>query len=118
MDKKAFGKEGELKAMEFLRNKGYRIIKTNYLKRTGEIDIVAFDPEYSEYVFVEVKTRRNLQFGYPEEAVNNKKISKIEKTADRWLKDNNIDEPEWRIDIISIEWNNSKPEIRHIENVS
>ena len=118
MDKKILGKQGEEKAIEFLKKKGYRIIETNYLKRTGEIDIIAFDPHYNEYVFTEVKTRRNLSFGYPEESVDEKKIEKITETAENWLIDKNIKNPEWRIDIISIEWKGANPEIRHIQNIS
>ena len=67
MDKRTLGKLGESKAVEFLKEKGYKIIEKNYLKRTGEIDIIAFDPEYKEYVFTEVKKRTNLSFVYHEE---------------------------------------------------
>jgi len=118
MDKKLFGREGESLATEFLKKKGYRIVETNYLKRSGEIDIIAFDPKYSEYVFTEVKTRSNRSFGYPEEAVDEEKFQKIAATAERWLSDKNLDDSEWRIDIIGIEWNGKEPEIEHIENVS
>ncbi len=118
MDRKSLGKEGEAKAIEFLKEKGYRIIEANYLKRTGEIDIIAFDPKYNEYVFTEVKTRRNLNFGYPEESVDEKKIEKIIETAENWLLDKNIENPEWRVDIISIEWKNKAIKIKHIQNIS
>jgi len=118
MDKKLFGAQGESRAKEYLINKGYKIIQSNYLKRTGEIDIIAFDPKYNEYVFVEVKTRSNKSFGYPEEAVDDEKLSKIAETAESWLADNDIDDSEWRIDIISIEWKGGKPEITHLENIS
>ncbi len=118
MDKKEFGKKGEEKGVEFLKKKGYEIIDRNYLKRTGEIDIIAFDPKYKEYVFVEVKTRKNSNFGYPEEFVDDEKMEKITETAENWLTDNNIKNPEWRIDIISIEWGEKEPEIRHLENIS
>lgn len=118
MDKKLFGAAGESKAKEYLINKGYNIIQANYLKRSGEIDIIAFDPKYNEYVFVEVKTRSNNSFGYPEEAVDDEKISKIAETAENWLADNDIDDSEWRIDIISIEWRGEKIEIDHLENVT
>ena len=54
MDNKLLGKKGEQKAVEFLKEKGYQIIEQNFLKRMGEIDIIAFDPKYKEYVFIEV----------------------------------------------------------------
>lgn len=118
MDIKLLGKRGEERAIDFLEKKGYRIIETNYLKRIGEIDIIAFDPKYNEYVFIEVKTRRSLSFGYPEESVNKRKISKIIRTAESWISKQNIKDPEWRIDVISIYLGGKEPEIEHIENVS
>lgn len=118
MDQKEFGKKGELKAAEFLEKKGFKIIETNYLKRVGEIDIIAFDPKWKEYVFVEVKSRRSLSFGYPEESVDEKKIQKISDTAENWFIEKNVKDPEWRIDIISIEWQNKIPKITHIQNIN
>jgi len=118
MDKKTTGKEGEILAVNYLKNKGYRIIETNYLKRSGEIDIIAVDPKYDEFVFIEVKTRKNLSFGYPEESVDEEKIQKIAETAENWLNDKNFEDPEWRIDIISIEWRGNLPIINQFENVS
>ena len=118
MDQKKFGKKGELKAVEFLKEKGFEIIETNYLKRTGEIDIITFDPEWKEYVFIEVKSRRSLNLGYPEESVDEKKIQKISDTAENWFIEKDIRDPEWRIDIISIEWQNKTPKITHIQNIS
>jgi putative endonuclease len=118
MDNKSLGKEGELIAVKFLENKGYKILDTNFHKRAGEIDIIAFDPSFGEYVFVEVKTRSNLSFGYPEESVDEDKIEKISETAEGWFEDKDIDDPEWRIDIIGIEWYGKEPKIDHIQNIS
>lgn len=35
------GKEKEEKAAAFLISKGYKILEKNYLRKTGEIDIIA-----------------------------------------------------------------------------
>jgi len=118
MSKQSFGKKGEQKAINHLKEKGFNILESNFHKRSGEIDIIAFDPKYNEYVFVEVKTRRNSELGYPEEFVDQQKISKIIKTAEQWLHKKGINEPEWRIDIVSVEWGKDEPVIRHIENIS
>ena len=45
-------------------------------------------------------------------------MQKIMETAKTWLMDKNIDDPEWRIDIISIEWEEESPKIDHIQNIS
>ena len=117
MDNKLLGKKGEQKAVEFLKEKGYQIIEQNFLKRMGEIDKIAFDPKYKEYVFIEVKTRSNLSFGHPEESVTQQKINKIVRTAEIWINNQKLDDPEWRIDIIGIYWGKRGPEIEHIENI-
>lgn len=118
MDRKSLGNQGEIKAIKFLRGKSYRILDKNYRKRTGEIDIIAFDPNFNEYVFIEVKTRRSLKFGYPEESVDENKMLKLIETAENWLLENEKFDVEWRVDIISIEWKNKKEQIKHIQNIS
>jgi putative endonuclease len=73
------GRAGELKAAEFLKKAGYKIIKKNYRTPFGEIDIIALDGE--TLVFVEVKTRSSDDYGAPSEAVNQKKQEKYVRTA-------------------------------------
>ena len=70
------GKIGEDKACDFLTRKGYRIIDRNFSCKQGEIDIVAIS-KLNELVFVEVKTRRNLKYGTPCEAVTYNKTKHI-----------------------------------------
>ncbi|MBN2095830.1 YraN family protein [Candidatus Peregrinibacteria bacterium] len=118
MDRKAFGKKGEEKAVRYLAGKGYDILARNYLKRSGEIDLIARDPASDEIVFAEVKTRHNRAFGYPEEAVDEAKIEKIIETAEQWLTEKNQEDRDWRIDIISIEWDNGEALVQHFENIS
>lgn len=75
-----FGKLAEDYATSFLSQKGYKIINRNFRSRFGEIDIIALKDGY--LVFIEVKARRSLLFGAPEESVGWSKIYKIRKTAD------------------------------------
>ena len=118
MDKRETGKKGEDVANKYLIEKGYDILEKNYHKRQGEIDIIAFDPEFSEIVFVEVKTRKNSKFGYPEEFVTDEKIEKIETTANIWLDENNKIDTFWRIDIIAIELDFNPPKIEHLKSIT
>lgn len=117
-DRQIIGESGEKEAVEFLEKKGYKIIGKRWRKRGGEIDILAFDPEWNEYVFVEVKTRRSQTFGFPEESVNGKKLEKIERTALRWLKEKELESVQWRVDVIAIERKPDSPSVHHIKNVS
>ena len=65
------GAEYENRAVIFLKEKGYQIIKQNFRCRQGEIDIIAKDGEY--LVFTEVKYRKNAYQGAALEAVTMQK---------------------------------------------
>ena len=103
MEAKDFGKQGEDGATDFLKGLGYEIIQRNYRKRSGEIDIIAFDPKRKEYVFAEVKSRRNRTFGAPEEAVDERKVGKMADTAQHWLAEQGREKEEWRLDLVILE---------------
>lgn len=78
------GVAGEVLAARFLRDKGYRIMSSNYHSRFGEIDIIAQDGQY--IVFVEVKARSENSFFMPREAVTEDKQDKILKTAAMYIR--------------------------------
>ena len=121
MDNQSTGKFGEQLAKDFLVRHGYEIVTGHWQKRVGEIDVIALEPTHNELVFVEVKTRTSTAFGYPEEAVNKKKLQKIYKTAQWFLFTNQYpDEQTWRIDVISIilDKAKNKAEITHFKNIS
>jgi putative endonuclease len=107
------GKEGEGIAADFLLNRGYSILGKNFRTVFGEIDIVAQDS--GTVVFVEVKTRTDIAFGYPFEAVNFKKREKIRKTALCFLKKLKKSVPA-RFDVLSIYFENGKAKIDHIKD--
>jgi putative endonuclease len=93
------GKLGEEKAIEFLKKKGYKIIERNYRTKIGEIDLIA--KKKREIIFIEVKTRSSDKFGLPEEAVNERKLKKIEQVALTYLDSKKIDLP-FRFEVLSI----------------
>ena len=94
------GKWGEGVAGRFLQEKGYVLLATNYRCRWGEVDIVAQDGE--ELVFVEVRTRRGVEFGTPEESVTAAKARKLIATAQEFLQEHDQVNAGWRIDLIAI----------------
>jgi putative endonuclease len=100
---KKFGKEGEDIAVEMLIEKGYQIIERNYYyQKKGEIDIVAKDMGTGFLVFVEVKSRKNLECGEPEYSITQSKIGQIKKMAELYLYDKDISEIECRFDVITV----------------
>ncbi len=106
------GRAGELLAIQFLKNNGYKILEVNWRDKHKEIDIIALDKD--QVVFVEVKTRKNTYFGSPVEAVNMQKQKHIIDAAEEYI-DNNSIELEARFDIISIIMDKDKPAINHIK---
>lgn len=79
------GKAGEDFVAEYLKNKGYIIIKRNWRdSRYGEIDIVAENKEC--IVFVEVKTRNRDAIVSGSEAVDLKKQRRIRNAAQTFMR--------------------------------
>lgn len=104
------GKKGEEFAKEFLIAKEYTILHTNWRHKKSEVDIIA--QHKNVIVFVEVKTRNNIDFGNPESFVDNNKIKKLREAADAFIEKYNWQD-ELRFDIISIEKENK---IIHFED--
>jgi len=103
VNKLATGRLGERLAGIYLRRSGYKIIRTNYWKPYGEIDIVARDKN-GALVFVEVKT---MWVGYlnPEEHLTKTKLAKLKRMGLAYLKafPNELKEPVgFRIDLLAI----------------
>lgn len=97
---KVVGDYGEKIAVKFLRKNGYKILKTNYKTEYGEIDIIAKDKDY--LVFIEVKYRSNLKYGYPSEAVDERKQNQLRKLAYGFLTSKHLLWSLTRIDVVEI----------------
>lgn len=112
---KSIGDRGEDLAVFYLENKGYTILERNYRFEHAEVDIVAYDDR--EIIFVEVKTRKNADFGEPEEYVDDAKITRICKAAEAWLYERNMVGSPARFDVIAIiSERKTKHRIKHFEN--
>ena len=105
------GKIGEDAVTEYLENNGYKILERNFHSRWGEIDIIA--QKDGLIAFVEVKTRKNVNYGTPAEFVTSQKMKKIIKTAVIYLENTDC---EMRFDVAEVYFNNGKCEINYIEN--
>lgn len=108
------GKLGEELATTFLEDAGYSILEQNYRHKRGEIDIIVSKEDI--VIFVEVKTRSSIKFGFPEDFVDTKKQRQIIATAEAYLEEKQH-HGEIRFDIVSIEiLNNNSPQILHIKD--
>lgn len=115
MHNRDLGNWGEEQAVEFLRKKGYEILCRNFYSYQGEIDIIAKCDR--ELIFFEVKTRRNISYGMPIEAVNYYKRKHLCATAEYYLYKNRIENIPIRFDIIEVFLINHKITINHVKNV-
>jgi putative endonuclease len=113
--RQAFGRWGELTAVEYLQARGYQIVARNARTPFGELDIVA--RKDGETVFVEVKTRASDAYGLPEDSVTSEKQAHLVAAAQEFLEANPALQGDWRIDVIAIRRAPGKPaEITHFEN--
>lgn len=99
--RQGLGRTGERLAAEELIRRGYRLLERNFRCRYGEIDIVA--EEGDDLVFVEVKTRRGVAYGLPEEAVTLRKQRKLVELAWYYLDLHSCSERSWRIDVVAVQ---------------
>ena len=114
--KQEIGKIGEDIACSYLEKNNYKIICRNYRTKTGEIDIIARDIT-KEIVFIEVKTRQNLKYGYPIDAINKQKLIHIFKTATLYILLNKLENNNIRFDAIEVYILNKKAKIKHVKNI-
>lgn len=117
------GRWGEDAAACYLERSGYTILGRNIRTRYGEIDILARQHPDGELVFVEVKTRTSLNFGFPEEAVDSRKLEHMGLAADAYLESRpELAAAGWRFDVIAIHGapggKTEEVRIEHFENIS
>ena len=108
------GRRGERAAEKYLRHNGYRIVARNFRAAGAEIDLVAMDGE--TLVFVEVKTRRSRIAGAPEEAVDERKQTRMRRAAEVFARRYRADEVEMRFDIAAVDASGRRLEIELLRN--
>ena len=109
-----FAKAAEDTAAGFLKAKGYKILERNYKNKFGEIDIIALEGGVT--CFLEVKARRCLKCGAPQEAVTALKQRQICRVAVNYLKDKNLLTHPARFDVVALEYKGNLPEISLIRD--
>ena len=108
------GRRGERAAEKHLRRNGYRIVARNFRAVGAEIDLVAMDGE--TLVFVEVKTRRSLVAGAPEEAVDERKQQRLRRAAEVFATRYRAGDTEMRFDVVAVDASGKGLEIELLRN--
>jgi putative endonuclease len=86
--RRLFGDLGEAAAARALERQGIRIVARNARTRYGELDLVGRDDR--GYVFVEVKTRRGSSFVSAAEAVDGRKLKRLQGLALAWASEHHV----------------------------
>jgi len=108
------GRYGEVLAQAYLEQRGYRILEKNWIYGRAEIDLIAFYEQ--QLIFVEVKTRRSVAHGEPEDFVNWKKEKQMEFASSVYINRSNH-QGEIRFDIVAIVFENKEIyKINHIKD--
>lgn len=116
-EKQKIGQIGEDCACEYLENNGYKVIERNYLKKWGEIDIVA--KKGKKLHFVEVKSvSREITDGVihethdsyrAEDNMHLHKLQRLARTMQSYLLDRDVsDETDWQFDVATVHIDMSK----------
>ena len=113
-DKHKLGKRGEALAEEYLKRKGFQILKRNYRYGHKEIDLIAKDG--NTIVFVEVKAGRSKSFGAPHQWVNLKKQKNLIEVANHFIQKENTTDCDFRFDVLAISYQKGEEIIDHIKN--
>ncbi|MGB3922197.1 MAG: YraN family protein [Minisyncoccia bacterium] len=135
--KRKLGDIGENVACDFLKKRGFQIVGRNYLKKWGEIDIIAEKDNMIH--FVEVKSARldgrsggqvsrvtldnkvshgTLGEFRPEDNMHPWKIRRLHRAIQTYLLENNI-EKDWQLDLITVKINEKERKARAeiLENI-
>ena len=114
---------GEELGCRYLKNKGYKILQTNYCntfgRRLGEIDIVA--EKGGGLIFVEVKSRVGKEASglLPEANITRDKLHKLDRIAQCYLREKRSLNQSYHFDALSVLYDSGskKALIRHLEHI-
>lgn len=125
--KQKVGKLGEDIACEFLENKGFSIVERNYLKKYGEIDIIAQKTGVIHFIEVKTVSRENIsdvsretERYRPEDNIHPWKLGRISRTIQIYLSEKNIPtEAVWKFDIVAIflHEQSKRAKVRFLQNI-
>ena len=127
-DKQKVGRIGEDTACRFLVKRGFSVIERNYLKKWGEIDIIAEKSGILHFVEVKTVSRENVrnvthetldEHNRPEENIHPWKIKRLSRVIQTYILDKELENLEWQFAILAVflDLENKEARRRFTENV-
>ena len=128
-EKRKLGDIGENIACGYLEKHGFEILERNYLRKWGELDIIA--KKGGIIRFIEVKSvscvtlpaeviRVTSKDSYrPEENVHPQKLKRLARAIQTYILEKRLDNMNWQLDIITvkIDQTNRKARVEMLENI-
>ena len=112
--KRQQGDKAEILACDYLQSRNLSLLEKNYGTRAGEVDLIMRDKNDTEtLVFIEVRFRKNKDYGGAASSVTTKKQQRIIKAALAYQQQN-APQSSMRFDVVAIEGDNM--EIDWIKN--
>ncbi len=108
---------GENIACQFLEKHGFKILERNYLRKWGEIDIVA--EKAGVIRFVEVKSVTHATFAYrPEENMHPWKLKRLGRTMQTYMLHKKLD-CDFQLDLVTVkmDMDTRQARVELIENI-
>ncbi len=99
-DTQHIGQQAEQRAHHHLVKQGLQHIASNYSCRHGEIDLIMRDKD--TLVFIEVRYRKNAQFGGAAASVDFRKQQRIIATAQHYIQHQRHTASAYRFDVVAI----------------
>jgi putative endonuclease len=96
------GEDAEAACCNYLMSRGLKLVGKNFSCRQGEIDIIMYDQ--GMLVFVEVRFRKNNNYGGGLESITATKQQRLRKAAELYLQQNN-QYKNARFDVVSMSAN-------------
>ena len=118
--KRKIGDIGEEVVCKYLETKGFRVLERNYLRKWGEIDIVAEKGDLLSFIEVKSVSREPGKGYRPEENMHLAKLKRLHRVIQTYLLDRKVpDSRGWRIDVacVYLDFSTRKAKVEMLENV-
>jgi putative endonuclease len=97
------GNIGESVACRYLEKKGFVILDRNFLRKCGEIDIIA--KKTGTFYFIEVKSVTYKTLYRPEDNVHRNKIMRLRRVIQIYITEKGIADSDWKFMVICVHLN-------------
>ena len=126
MNLNKIGKLGEDITVKFLKKRDFEICDRNYLKKQGEIDIVALKAGVYHFIEVKAVSREIINdkpikgdFVEPEENMHINKIKRLINSIEIYMQSNNVSYATFKFDlcVVYIDEKHKKACVRFLEDL-